>query len=394
MGKDGKRKTARRCVGQLGRWIFLMVLLACIVCAALLALRLTGHEYVLTEGIRLETIRLHPGTIEEACEKAGFDGLIIHEQREEGGTTYLTLGELLQAEISRGEEIIHASFAPCTVEQLLTDNGITLRDDEIVHPALYVKLTQDASVTIRTVTTEIVLEEEEIDFAIETRENSEMAKGERRIVQNGEKGSRGSVYQVVYENGRETNRHLLSGTIVSEPINCIIERGTGEAVGGRERPQVSWNEGILYPSDGDSQTNKGTGNLSIAGKEGIWLAPTQVSVDSNAREIRTPDGRTYRYSEVLSVRATAYHRLEEGGLITASGTVTQYGTVAVDPSVIPLGTRVFVIADDGRRWSYGPGLAEDTGGLIKGNRIDLFFMTGAEADTFGVRNAKIYILED
>ena len=95
---------------------------------------------------------------------------------------------------------------------------------------------------------------------------------------------------------------------------------------------------------------------------------------------------------MLTVKATAYHRQEEGGLITATGTTTKYGTIAVDPSVIPLGSRVFVVAEDGTSWSYGPGLAEDTGGLIKGNRIDLFFMTGTEATNFGARTAKIYVL--
>ena len=93
------------------------------------------------------------------------------------------------------------------------------------------------------------------------------------------------------------------------------------------------------------------------------------------------------------VPPTAYHRIEDGGLITASGTTTRYGTIAVDPRVIPLGSRVYVVSDGGdQSWSYGPGIAEDTGGLIKENRIDLFFMTDEEAAQFGVRPAKVYIL--
>ena len=98
---------------------------------------------------------------------------------------------------------------------------------------------------------------------------------------------------------------------------------------------------------------------------------------------------------MIDVTATAYHRIEDGGEITASGTMTQYGTIAVDPRVIPLGSRLYVVSDGGdQSWSYGPGLAEDTGGLIKGTKIDLFFMTGDEANDFGIRPAKVYILKD
>ena len=62
-----------------------------------------------------------------------------------------------------------------------------------------------------------------------------------------------------------------------------------------------------------------------------------------------------------------------------------YSTIAVDPSVIPLGTKVYVEG-------YGYAIAADTGGAIKGNRVDLFFNTEAEASNWGVRNLDVYIL--
>ena len=68
------------------------------------------------------------------------------------------------------------------------------------------------------------------------------------------------------------------------------------------------------------------------------------------------------------------------------------GVIAVDPNVIPLGTRLYVEAADGS-WTYGYCVAGDTGGAIKGNKIDLFFDTAAEVKKFGVRNARVYILE-
>ena len=67
------------------------------------------------------------------------------------------------------------------------------------------------------------------------------------------------------------------------------------------------------------------------------------------------------------------------------------GTIAVDPTVIPLRTQVYVTSRDGS-WVYGRAIAEDTGKGIKGNIIDLFFDTYVECITFGIRNGYLYIL--
>lgn len=93
------------------------------------------------------------------------------------------------------------------------------------------------------------------------------------------------------------------------------------------------------------------------------------------------------YSQVLSMQATAYS--SDG--ITASGTPTRrerdgYSTIAVDPRVIPLGSRVYVEG-------YGYAIAEDTGGAIKGSIIDVFFSSESEAQSWGRRSVKVYILD-
>ena len=72
--------------------------------------------------------------------------------------------------------------------------------------------------------------------------------------------------------------------------------------------------------------------------------------------------------------------------ITATGTTAKKGVIAVDPSVIPLGTRVYIPG-------YGVAVAQDTGGAIKGNRIDVCYMTKNEAFSWGVRNVPVYILQ-
>ena len=78
--------------------------------------------------------------------------------------------------------------------------------------------------------------------------------------------------------------------------------------------------------------------------------------------------------------------------ITASGTQARPGIVAVDPKVIPLGTKLYIESMDGTG-SYGYASAEDTGGAIKGNIIDLFFTNRSDALSFGRRQVKVYILD-
>jgi 3D (Asp-Asp-Asp) domain-containing protein len=70
---------------------------------------------------------------------------------------------------------------------------------------------------------------------------------------------------------------------------------------------------------------------------------------------------------------------------TASGYAAGYGLAAVDPKVIPLGTPLFIEG-------YGFALAADTGGAIKGKRIDLCFETNALCNAFGRRNVRVHIL--
>ena len=106
------------------------------------------------------------------------------------------------------------------------------------------------------------------------------------------------------------------------------------------------------------------------------------------------DGTEIPYTEARAMRATAYSAQEKGvGNWTATGTHVRVGTVAVDPKVIPYGTRMFIVTNDGQ-YIYGFGVAEDCGGAIKNDLIDLYFNTVSECYRFGRRSCTVYILED
>jgi 3D (Asp-Asp-Asp) domain-containing protein len=98
-------------------------------------------------------------------------------------------------------------------------------------------------------------------------------------------------------------------------------------------------------------------------------------------------GEPSRYNRSLVMKASAYSAYDPGnGSYTYRGNLLRKGMAAVDPSVIPLGTRLFIKG-------YGYAIADDIGGAIKGNRIDLAFNNRRDALDFGVQKVTVYIVD-
>ena len=120
--------------------------------------------------------------------------------------------------------------------------------------------------------------------------------------------------------------------------------------------------------------------------------PAVVAVGT-ATDLVRAGGHFYRYARVLTMRATAYSAnwASNGrwtGQASAIGVPLAYGVVAVDPRVIPLGTRLYV-------QHYGLALAADTGSAIQGDRIDLFFWdTPRQLANFGIQTLRVYVIDD
>ena len=96
---------------------------------------------------------------------------------------------------------------------------------------------------------------------------------------------------------------------------------------------------------------------------------------------------TVRYTNVMVMEASAYLPTDGGGsCVTATGLPATHGVVAVDPDVIPLGTRVYIPG-------YGVAIAADTGGMIEGAMIDLCMEDYDDCMEFGRRDIDVYILE-
>jgi 3D (Asp-Asp-Asp) domain-containing protein len=82
---------------------------------------------------------------------------------------------------------------------------------------------------------------------------------------------------------------------------------------------------------------------------------------------------------------------DEGFGRTCTGITARRGVIAVDPGVIPLGTRVYVEVP-GRAGDYGYAIAADTGSAIKGGKIDVYLDSNGEVYSWGVKKVKVYIL--
>lgn len=127
------------------------------------------------------------------------------------------------------------------------------------------------------------------------------------------------------------------------------------------------------------------------------IQPNDKAVETNnppAPSTPSAENAPTNYKEILDVTATAYapgpHDNEQWGNKTYTGTQVRPGIIAVDPKIIPLGSRVYIQYPDGHG-VYAT--AEDTGGAIKGNRIDIAKWSVNEAEDFGIQNVKVYIVD-
>lgn len=135
----------------------------------------------------------------------------------------------------------------------------------------------------------------------------------------------------------------------------------------------------------EQETEQETGALQKTEQEtgAVPKAAPAITAPGKGSVKALPSRAQENVRKVLSFEATAYTHT---GNPTCTGVYPRVGTIAVDPRVIPLGSKLWV-------QDYGYGIAEDTGGLIKGNIIDLFMESKAECRNWGRRRVTVYILE-
>lgn len=235
-----------------------------------------------------------------------------------------------------------------TVNDFLYENNVAVSEYDELSLPLTARLTNGARISLQKASVTYEKSSEEIPFETVLIPDSSAVKGDDVITTAGVNGKKEVSVKIIKRNGEEVAREIIGETVIEKPVNQVKKYGTA--------------------------------------------APKLASRAS---------GASFRYKKVMSMTATAYdlsyescgkHPGDPGYGITASGMRARRGVVAVDTSVIPLGTRLYIESADGS-YTYGYAVAGDRGGAIRGNKIDLFMDTRNECMQFGRRRVNVYVLE-
>lgn len=224
-----------------------------------------------------------------------------------------------------------------TVDEFLKTLGVNLQEGDQVNPSGETTITDGLEIEVKTKEVKKETEDRPIEYSTRVVETEEMAYGETKVSQQGKNGLKAVTVEREYLGGELVNENVLDVVVKEEPVEEVVLKGT-------------------------YKVNSVTDVFS---------------------------GESYAYTKVYEMEATAYTISDDGwGNRTASGMTTFVGMVAVDPNIIPLGTKLYIEG-------YGVAIAGDTGGAIKGNIVDLFFNSNSECFEFGRKHGlKVYILED
>ncbi len=253
-----------------------------------------------------------------------------------------------------------------TVGSLLSSLRPTLFENFIIEK----DLSEDAiiehgmEIFISSVTEESLSYIKTIPFETITEETDDLLEGETFVLQIGETGVKEIIEKETYHAHELMFVDFVEENIIVEPITEIIQIGTGKPAPIIEpvKPEE------IYTPEPIPKT--------------IILEPTPTPI----QEPSLPMINGYTYTSAIQAKVTAYTPYDAGcNGITATGSIAKRGVVAVDPSVIPLGSTVYIPG-------YGIAVAEDVGGAIKGNRVDICVDTTAEAFAWGVQNVTVYVL--
>ena len=304
-------------------------------------------------------IKTHADSVEEILDEHGVsvsetDKVNVPVSSDITGDTNIvvTYGKQVTVKTKDGEQVVNVTKADA--KAALEEAGIAVGDkDEVKSDGDVIELVSVNET--EEVTTEAV------PFETEYVEDDTLPEGETQVSTEGQEGVKTIIHKVMFRDGVETGRELVSEEITKEPVNKVILKGTK-----KPEPTAAPGKTVAEASAASSAVDTGS---TIAG---------------------------YKYTKKITMRATAYstHPSENGGYtVSAMGNPLGHGIVAVDPSVIPLGSKVYIEAADGS-WVYGVASAEDTGGAIKGNKIDLCYEGSvSDVNIFGVRDCVVYILE-
>ncbi len=323
------------------RVLLIAILLFCLLAASCAIVAGTGsHTVTVTAWDRVVRLDTSVRTVSEALRQANVV-LGPNDYCSPGPEAPLTQGldiKVVRASLAfiyDGGKVRAIETSSHTVGEILSQARIQVGADDTVIPSQLEPVPADGRVRVVRVTYGDVVEEESIPYTIERRTDGSLESGLVRVYKQGVEGVARVTFNVRYEDGVEVSRRQVSKEQVREPSPQVLLVGTLKEV------------------------TRGADNI--------------------------------RFERAIEAVATAYCPCSKccgpnAKGITSTGIPAERGVIAVDPRVIPIGSRVYV---DG----YGFAVAADTGGAIKGNRVDVCFSTHEEALRWGRKQVKVYVIE-
>ena len=228
-----------------------------------------------------------------------------------------------------------------TVADFLKNEKVSVNELDRVSPALSDRLTGKSTVTVTRVEKVTDVVEEPISYETITEKDSDLEKGKEKVITEGQEGLISKTYELTKENGKTVSKKLVSEKTVKEKVDQVVSIGT------KEKKET------VKPVSTSSSSSP-----SSAGEE-YYVTATAYTSGCNGCSGKTATG--------INLRANPNARV-----------------IAVDPSFIPLGTKVYVEG-------YGYATAADTGGAVSGKKIDVFVPSTADAYNWGVKTVKIKV---
>ncbi|MVX67133.1 DUF348 domain-containing protein [Clostridium chromiireducens] len=291
-----------------------------------------------------ETFVTYKGTVKDVLQEKGIqlsekDKVQPSLESKVSEKETIKLKTAIPVEVKANGVKVQVQTAEDTIEDMLNAEKNTLKEQGIefdkdvdeVSPSLDSKLGEDVSVQLVKVETKDLVEKETINFDTIVEKDENLDSSVQKVKSDGVNGEKEITYEIIYKDGVEISRNIKSTKTILEPKNEIVVKGTGQVYASR-------------------------GGESITYKKKLDCEATAYSNHSITATGRTP------------VR-------NQGGL----------STIAVDPRVIPLGSKVYVEG-------YGYAIAADTGGAIKGNKIDIYLNSSNECNNWGRRSVNVLIV--
>ncbi len=348
---------------------FIAAALSLICAFSVLAVGFNTRKVTITDGKESVTLMTMKDDPDEILEQAGID---LEENdkvvvaRQTSNTLSLSVKRAIDVRVTADGKSQDLVLYGGSVIDAFAYAGIEVNQTDLCNLPLDAPLTSGMEITLDRITYRDASVTEEVPFEAVSEKSDTLLKGKTKVSQEGVPGVRTIVSREMLVNGEVVSSRVISDEITVDPVDEITLVGTKV-----EEKKVS------APASG-AVNNKG------------WSATAGngILVDHNGNQIS--------YSSYIDGKATAYTPSAggiNGGSITSIGLKAEYGIVAVNPNIIPYGTKLYICSPDGK-FVYGYAIAGDTGGGVMAGYYlaDLCYNTYSECVAFGVRNMRLYIL--